>query len=162
MSYTKRQFITAAFTEIGLSSYAFDAEPQAFEEALKRLDSMIADWAIKGLRVGFPLASSPEFSELDAETGCPMHANEAVITNLAIKIAPSYGKMLARETKVAAKDSLNNLYRYAGVTSPVQKAFPSTMPKGAGHKSWRQNQNPFFVKEADIPAAGSDGPLDLF
>ena len=41
MGYSKRQFVAAAFEEIGLASYAFDLQPQQFESALRRLDAMM-------------------------------------------------------------------------------------------------------------------------
>jgi hypothetical protein len=44
MGYKKRQFISAAFEEIGLASYVFDLQPEQLESALRRLDAMIADF----------------------------------------------------------------------------------------------------------------------
>ena len=43
MGYTKRQFILAAFEEIGLAAYTFDLQPDQLESARRRLDAMIAD-----------------------------------------------------------------------------------------------------------------------
>jgi hypothetical protein len=54
MGYTKRQFISAAFEEIGLASYVFDLQPEQLQSALRRLDAMMADWNAKGIRLGYP------------------------------------------------------------------------------------------------------------
>jgi hypothetical protein len=67
VSYTKRQFITAAFEEIGLASYVFDLQPQDLQTALRRLDAMMAEWNGKGLRLAYPIPLSPEDSDLDTE-----------------------------------------------------------------------------------------------
>ncbi|OYW93885.1 MAG: hypothetical protein B7Z23_04325, partial [Pseudomonadales bacterium 32-61-5] len=88
MGYSKRQFISAAFEEVGLASYVFDLQPQQIESALRRLDAMMAEWNAKGIRLGYPLPNSPESSDLSAESQVPDSANEAIITNLAIRIAP--------------------------------------------------------------------------
>ena len=42
MGYSKRQFVEAAFEEVGLAAYAFDIQPQQLESALRRLDAMMA------------------------------------------------------------------------------------------------------------------------
>ena len=109
MSYTKRQFVEAAFEEIGLAAYTFDLSPQQIEAAMRRLDTMMAEWNAKGIRLSYPLPGSPQDSDLDAETTVPDSANEAIITNLGIRIAPSYGKPVIAETKVAAHMEYNTL-----------------------------------------------------
>jgi hypothetical protein len=55
MSYTKRQFVTAAFEEIGLASYVFDLTNDELTSACKRLDAMMADWNAKGIRLSYPI-----------------------------------------------------------------------------------------------------------
>ena len=40
MGWTKRQFVTQAFEEIGLASYVFDLTPEQLQSALRRLDAM--------------------------------------------------------------------------------------------------------------------------
>mgnify|MGYP000518919073 CR=1 FL=1 len=44
MSYTKRQFVIAAFEEIGLASYTFDITDDELSSACRRLDAMMAEW----------------------------------------------------------------------------------------------------------------------
>ena len=44
MGYTKRQYIEAALTEIGLADYVFNSTPQDLQTALRRLDGMMAEW----------------------------------------------------------------------------------------------------------------------
>jgi len=100
MGYTKRQFISAAFEEIGLASYVFDLQPEQLESALRRLDAMMADWNAKGIRLGYPLPSSPQDSTLDEETLVPDSAYEAIICSLGIRLAPSFGKQVMIETKL--------------------------------------------------------------
>jgi hypothetical protein len=157
MGYSKRQFISAAFDEIGLASYAFDLQPEQFEAALKRLDAMMADWNGKGIRLGYPLPSSPQYSDLDAQSEVPDSAFESIICNLAIRIAPSYGKQVMPQTQIAAKSAYQTLLSRA--TMPLEMQLPGSMPSGAGNKPWRVYDEPFLRRPIDPVLAGQDGPI---
>ncbi len=159
MGYSKRQFVSAAFEEIGLASYAFDLQPQQSESALRRLDAMLASWNALGIRLGYPLPSSPEFSDIDAESEVPDSANEAIITNLAVKLAPSYGKQVMPETKATARETYNTLISRAVL--PMEQQLPGTMPAGAGNKPWRVYDNPFLRPPVDPVLAGQDGQIEF-
>lgn len=159
MGYSKRQFVAAAFEEIGLASYAFDLQPQQFESALRRLDAMMASWNALGIRLGYPLPSSPQFSDIDAQSEVPDSANEAIITNLAVKIAPGYGKQVMPDTKATAKETYNTLLSRAA--APLEQQLPGTMPSGAGNKPWRVYDDPFLRPPVDPVLAGQDGPIEF-
>ena len=159
MGWTKRQFIEHAFEEIGLASYVFDLNPEQLQSALRRLDTMLAAWNALGIRLGFPLPSSPQDSDIDEQTNVPDRSNEAIYTNLAVKIAPSYGKQVMPDTKATAKESYNTLLSIAAM--PPEQQLPSTMPAGAGNKPWRVYDNPFIRQPVDPVDAGPDGPLQF-
>ena len=158
MGWTKRQFIEQAFDEIGLASYVFDLGPEQMQSALRRLDMMMASWNALGLRLAYPLPSNPQDSDLDEETNVPDSANQAIYANLAIKLAPSYGKQVMPETKVSAKEAYNTLLSRAAM--PMEQQMPGTMPSGAGNKSWRNYDDPFLQRPVDPVLAGQDGPID--
>ena len=159
MGYTKRQFVTAALEEIGLASYVFDLQPEQLQSALRRLDALMADWNGKGIRLGYPLPSSPQDSDLDEESNVPDSANEAVILNLAIRLAPSYGKQVAIETKASAKQGYDVLLQRA--TVPPQQQLPGSLPSGAGNKPWRVYDGQFIRPPVDPVTVGPDGPLEF-
>jgi hypothetical protein len=144
VGYSKRQFITAALSEIGLADYVFDLQPQDLESGLRRLDSMMAEWNAKGIRLGYPIPGSPQFSDI----------------NLAIRLAPSYGKQVMAETKVDAKNAYNTLLSRA--TLPAEQQLPGSMPAGAGNKPWRVYDDPFLRPPIDPVLAGQDGPIQLY
>ena len=159
MGYSKRQFVAAAFEEIGLASYVFDLQQEQLQSAMRRIDAMMADWNGKGIRLGYPLPNSPQDSDLDEPTLVPDWANEAIITNGAVRLAPGYGKVVMPETKAVAKDSYNTLLQRA--TMPPEQQLPATMPAGAGNKPWRVYDNPFIRPPVDPVDAGPDGPLQF-
>lgn len=159
MGWTKRQFVAQAFEEIGLASYVFDLSPEQMESALRRLDSMMATWNSKGIRLGYPIPSSPQDSNLDAETGVPDSANEAIYLNLGIRLAPSFGKTVSADTKAAAKMAYDSLLSRAAM--PMEQQMPAHMPAGAGNKPWRNTDNPFLTPPVDPLLAGQDGPIEF-
>ena len=159
MSWTKRQYIVQAFEEIGLASYVYDLQPEQLQSAARRLDAMMAMWNGRGIRLGYPIPSSPEDTDLDQETGVPDSANEAVYLNLGVKLGPGFGKAVPMETKVAAKDAYNVVL--ARATKPPVMQLPKTMIRGAGQKPWRFNSDPFIDPPTDPLKAGDDSVLDF-
>ncbi len=159
MGWTKRQFIAGAFEEIGMASYVFDLQPEQLQSALRRLDVMMADWNGKGIRLGYPLPSSPQDSDLDEQTNVPDSSNETILTNLAIRLAPGYGKTVSPDTKATARNSYNTVLSRA--TFPSEQQLPGTMPAGAGNKPWRVYDDPFLRRPVGPVLAGQDGPIKL-
>jgi len=157
MGYSKRQFIEAAFEEIGLANYVFDLQPEQLESAMRRLDAMLAEWNANGVRLGYSMPSSPQDSDLSEPTFSPDSAWEAVITNLAVRIAPSYGKAVSPDTKMIAKQAYNTLLQRA--TFPLEQQLPQTMPIGQGNKPWRWD-GPYMPYPADPVDTGPEGPLE--
>jgi len=158
MSWSKRQFVEAAFAEIGYASYVYDLQPEQLDLALRRMDTMMATWNGKGIRVGYPIPISPENSSLDEETNVPDSANEAIITNLAVRIAPSIGKSIPTETRATARAGYVVLLQRASL--PPEQQFPSMFPAGAGNKPWR-NDTAFLDPPTDALLVGRDSPLEL-
>jgi len=158
MGWTKRQFLEAAFTEIGLADYVFNLTPNELTSALRRLDTMMAEWNARGIRIGYPIPASPQQSDLDEETGVIDAANEAVITNLALRIAPSYGKQVMAQTLTTARSAWNALYGRTAKSPQMQ--YPSTLPSGAGNKQWNQFYSPFVAPPVDPLLAGQDEAID--
>ena len=132
MGYTKKQFVEAALEELGITNYVFDVSSRSTQSALRRLDAMMQEWNARSIRIGYFTPVTPEESEISAESGVPDAANEAIILNLAIRIAPSYGKTVSFETKSSARRAFTALQAFAA-TVPERYVAPG-MPTGAGHK----------------------------
>ena len=137
MSWTKAQFIDAAFEEIGFASYNFDLQPEQKQAALHRLDSMIASWQAMGLFLSYPLPESPDEINIDANSNVPDSANEAVYLNLAMKIAPMLGKSVPPETMRSAKLAYDALLNK--MVKPVKLKMQGGYPLGAGNRCFDRN-----------------------
>lgn len=158
MSYSRRQFVVAAFEEMGLASYVYDLAPEQLEAAARRLDAMMAQWNTMGIRVGYPVPGSPENTSLDAETGVPDAANEPIITNLAVRLAPGIGKSISADTKATARSGYNSLLSRASL--PPQMQMPVGMPAGSGNRPWSISA-PFLNNPTEPLLAGEDGPINF-
>lgn len=158
MSWTKRQLIDAAFDEIALSSYIYDLEPEDITSALRHLDTMLSTWEIKGIRLGYPVSNNADGSDADQDSNLPEYAIEAVYKNLAIKIAPTKGKVVSAETKNGARQAYLALLTATSVNPSMQ--FDRTLPKGSGNKPIRGTNQEFF-RPVDRLTVGGDSELDF-
>lgn len=161
MSWTKRDYVNQAFQEIGLAEYIYDLLPEQEQTVLRRLDAMMAGWNSKGIRLGWPLPSSPDNSDIEQDTQTPDVANEAIYLNLAVRIAPMFGKTVSPETKINAKDAYIELIgKFAA--PPIEMQFPSTLPRGQGSKPWRTGtSSPFVTPPTDPLQAGEDELIEF-
>ena len=157
MSWTKRQFIMTAFEEIGISAYNFDLMPEMMEMASKRLDAMMAAWNAKGIRLAYSIPTSPGGDNLETDTGIPDSANEAVYLNLAIKLAPAFGKQISPDLKQAAF-SAYNIMLAKNMDIPERQG-NTTVPAGAGNK-WRRFYSPYLIRPEDVPS-DTDGDINF-
>lgn len=158
MGWTKRQILAEAYTELGLADYDFDVSPEETQTALRRLDSLVATWEQKGLRLGYLFPASPDDSDLESDSGLPDGAVEAVYLNLAIRLAATVGKTLTIDTKTAARNGYDALLVKAA--RPLEQQLPGTLPRGAGNKPWRTTRQNFFPTPED-PTLGNDPGGDL-
>lgn len=129
MSWTKKQLIDAAFTEIGLQNYAYDMEPEDAQSAVTTMDAMIAGW---NMELGYIMSGSPSSSNPNIASGLPIWANAAVYLNLAIAICSRYGKIASSELVVNARKQLSAVETKCA-TIPVMQ-WDKRTPVGQGNK----------------------------
>lgn len=156
MSYTKRQLVQGAFEEIGMADYVFDLQAEQLQGALRRLDSMMAEWTGRGVSLGYMVPSVPDNSDISEDSGLPDWAANAVILNLACRIAPTYGKIILPQTQNGAKMALDTVMNNVTKTYPVQ--FPSSLPTGAG---WKSRTVPFNPPPTDPVIDKPEPALDF-
>lgn len=157
MGWTKREIVEDAYGELALASYTFDRSPEEDERACRRLDTMLAFWDSRGIRLGYALAASPGETNLDTDSGLPLSAIEPVMLNLALKLCAGVGKAPPPLTVTKAAEGYSLLLTQAA--EPIQQQFRSTMPRGAGNKNRSQ---PFMPTPDTSPIQiGEGGDLDF-
>jgi hypothetical protein len=157
MSWRKDQLVKFALEEIGIPQD--EIQPHELESGIVRLNVMLSDWNGEGIRIKAPLSSSPDVEDTRQDSSIPDWAFRAVITNLALDLAPSYGRAPSMATVVAAKKSKKTLRNRTGYPVPDQ-VFNSHLPLGAGNA--RHGQTRTYVGETEEPLlAGDDKELEL-
>lgn len=132
MAWSKLDIIGAALAEIGLAGYVFDATPQEKQDFLSRLDAMMASWADDGIVTGYVVEDDPSADTITGSSNIAAKYVRAVILNLAVDMAPGYGKQVMPQTAVGASKGYSLALR-AG-TPPIKGVNTTAVPAGAGHK----------------------------
>ena len=159
--WTKRQIIREAHTELALGA-DFDISAEEDVSALRRMDAMLALWEAKGVRIGYAFPSDPTKSDPDSPSGVPDSAVETIALNLAIRLAPSFGKTVRPETTKAARDGYDLLLWSAA--QPQTQQMPNTMPVGAGNRGYGTgNVFPRYFQDPDTSnlQIAEGGGLDI-
>jgi hypothetical protein len=159
MSWSKAELIQEAYNELALAGYEFDLTPEEMQAGLRRLDTMLATWNGKGIHLGYPLPSSPGTSALDQDSNLPDWAVEAVYLNLAIRMAPGNGKLIAQDTRTSARSGYDLLLSRAAM--PPEQQFKPLMPAGAGNRWRRMAQEPFLPVPQDPLTSGDGDEIEL-
>lgn len=155
MAKTKGGVVRSALSLLGLAGFEFDIIPEELAAGVDFLNTMLSVWSTKGLKIPFNYAGHAEDS-----SGLPDSTLEAIYANLAIRLAPTYGKQVSLEVRQIAKHGLNTLYGESA--KPRTRQF-DWLPAGAGNKGER-----FIVPEDRYPwivdglSDFSGGELDFF
>jgi hypothetical protein len=155
---TKRELIDLAFETLGIASFAYDIQPEQMESARRKLNSMMAQWNARGIRLGFPIPAAIDGDDLDQETNLPDAALEATYLNLAKRIAPGFGKQLTPETKAMAREAFDAMMVRA--VAPIEMQMPAGVPLGAGVRTY-YGRAAFTSEPTDPLMAGTDSPLEF-
>jgi hypothetical protein len=155
MPWTKEDLIKEAYSELGMADFYYDLDPEQIQSAARKMEAMIAEW---GLRIGYNGSADPNNIDINADSGLPDSANAAVYMNLAVRLARSVGKQIARELKVDAKQAYEDLV-VQKIDIP-QKQFTSDTFCGAGNQHILQDTI-YMPIDCDQIVAGNDGDLIL-
>jgi hypothetical protein len=152
---TKREIIDTAYTHVGLASYVFDLTAEELQHARRSLDAMMAQWGIKGARVGYNAGA-----DLYDESGLPDWAVDAAALNLGLRLAGAVGKPVMPETRRAARDAYTAVLTQTAYRAPMTPDVRQ-IPAGAGNRM-TYSQNRLYLDETQpIVETGPDGALDL-
>ena len=120
--------IKDAYTEVGANSQLKAVSEFDVEFARRKLQRMMQEWIDDDMDFGF---TATEFAS--DEVSIPVSVEEAVVTNLALRLVSSKGRPASQDLKAAASVSLSNLRdRYQSKES-ADRIVSGTMPLGAGN-----------------------------
>ena len=148
---TGTEIIQEALERIGAHSIVMSAEADSIVKGKNALNSMLQLWISWGIDIQTVPLNAPgdELSE-------PIDAREAIIDNLAIKIAPMFDNgetIVSPDLRANARLGFKMVKTlYQRIT--ISKTKPSSLlPRGAGNS--KGNESPVFIGTAE-----GDGLLD--
>lgn len=142
---TKRTILDMMFEEAGLAGYVFDRTPAQDNSALRKLDGMMAEWEVQGIRLNYNFPSSFGQGDPDETSGIPDWAINAAALGAAFRVFPGMGKTASPETRAALNSGMI-LLRAQTAVIPNRGPADGT-PRGSGNKPW-STWYPFIRREA--------------
>lgn len=120
--------IKDAYTETGANSQLKPVTDFDVEFARRKLERMMQEWIDDDMDFGF---TATEFAS--DETNIPLSLEEAVVTNLALRLTSAKGRAGSIDLKAAASVSLSNLRDRYQSKEAADTVVSGTMPLGQGN-----------------------------
>lgn len=123
---TMREVVQDAMEDIGVKAAEISLTPDELQSGIRRLNDMLAQWDQLGIIVGYnPVTNGDDVLELDPA------AIAAAKAKLAIKLAPSYSKVITPGLVENARESMDMLEIMNSHIGEI--AYPDSLPLGSGN-----------------------------
>ncbi len=143
MGLTKRECAEGALNVLALANSQIDIEEKDFATVIFFMEGMIAGWMVQGIDFGYNLSDTPDISDADQDSNIPTIAQTAVFYNLALLIAPMWGKTIPGTFPKIAKETFESIrLLYLDIESAVLVR-PRTQILGAGSRNYYFPNYPF-------------------
>lgn len=122
-----REVVQDAFEEIGVKTAEVPLTDDELQSGIRRCNDMLTEWDDIGIIVGYnPVLNGDDIIEVDR------NAVAAIKYNLAIRLAPSFQKIVGNTLAALASGTLDVLM--ASNTDISNIAYPDTLPLGSGNQ----------------------------
>jgi hypothetical protein len=144
---TALQIIEDAFDSLEIKSAEVDLETDEINNGIRRLNRMMTAWAQQGINLSYTkIENSSDIVTI------PDWAEEAVVSHLAIRLAPSFGVTATPSLVAIASESFKYLRENTVDLGEVN--FPTTLPVGAGN-NYINDEN-FFTDSSESTIQTND------
>ncbi|QDP63206.1 MAG: putative peptidoglycan hydrolase [Prokaryotic dsDNA virus sp.] len=134
---TIREVVEDAFEEIGVKTAEVPLTNDELQSGIRRCNDMLTGWDDIGIIVGYTeVLSGDDTMKVDRS------AVGAIKYNLAVRLAPSYQKVVSATLFALSTSTLDILM--ASNTDLSEIAYPDTLPVGSGNECPDYNRNRFF------------------
>ena len=123
---TMREIVQDAFEEIGAKTAEVALTNDELQSGIRRCNDMLAEWSDIGVIVGYN-----EVLNGDDTVNIERNAVAAIKYNLAIRLAPSYQKVVGSALAAIASGAMDVLLASNSDLSNI--AYPDTLPLGSGN-----------------------------
>lgn len=157
MAVRKSDLVRDALSKLAIINYDYDIDPEEFRTGLIAMEVMIASWDARGIKFGYIISPTPEQAKGEDDAGIPDIARKAIVYNLAIELAPTYGKEISQAISVGASSGMTDLLSAVQYIPQVQ--YPRNMPRGSGNTLRFDRWSRFYRPQPTLDADNS-GPID--
>ncbi len=143
---TKGDLVLAALRKLGVASNATltDVEPQSMEDGVNDLEMMMAEWlggdVSPGINVGYIFADADVAPDPGDEHGLSNNAINAVIFNLACRIAPDYALEAPAKLITTARYGKERLVKLSAMDRAKAAKCKSGYSLLPASEKWRKRQ----------------------
>ena len=124
---TMREVVEDAAEEIGAKTAEIPLEDDELQSGLRRCNDMLTEWDDIGIISGYnPVSNGDDVLEVDR------NAVAAIKYNLAIRMAPSFRKVVSAALGQIASSTLSRLEASGAFIGQV--AYPDSLPMGSGNE----------------------------
>lgn len=131
---TKKAIVEHAFGEIGMASYVFALQAEDIQQGLTLLEQLMARFDGQGILLNWPFADDMLNPEGSVEVFLPPYAVSGVTAQLAIDLAPFYGKQPNPTTFKRAYDGFTTMAAIGSVPNPAR--MNTLTPMGSGNRNY--------------------------
>lgn len=142
MATTAAQLIKQSLQEILVQASESPLEADEYRDCIFVLNSFMADLEANGVDLDYTPIDS-----LSDEITVPAGAIMGLVSNLAILVAPQFGKSVSLELVKKAKKGMATIYRL-GQTVAITE-YPDTLPRGSGNTADGLWEDTFYPGAAD-------------
>lgn len=154
--WTKQEIVNKALKDAGIVGEGEDGTDEELFDGMVSLDAMMGQWDTDGIHLGYPLPPRPEVGNLSDDTGLTTASIEAVVANLAVRLAAVLGRQLLPEYKAIATQGYDRLRR--GKIKPGTYKMPGGVPAGMGNRGMGRT---FLPKDDDEISDGTGSVLEI-
>lgn len=134
---TKIELLDRAYSKLRISGITVNPSPGDIEIALDEMECMLAEWDLVNVCLGYQFEDEPE---PNAESGLIRGYENAVQVNLAVRMAPEFGKNIPAELMMQASQSYSKVSSAVAVVK--QTPYPQRQPVGEANtlrfNRWRR------------------------
>lgn len=138
MAETASTVIRDALQEILVQAAEQPITADEGQSAIRLLNRMMSAWEANGIDLSYTAVNSLN----DAITVVD-GALDAIVLNLAIKLAPQYDRAISQGLYINAKRAYDAMLKIAVVIPDTE--FPATLPYGSGNETAGYNESKFYT-----------------
>lgn len=128
MATTKSDLVRSALTKLAVTGYDYDIDPEEIKSGAIVLEQMMADWDARGIKCGYSFAEFPDAVDVSRPANVPDIAYKAIVYQLAIELADSYGKQITASVQAGASSGMSSLLN--AIQFVPLASYGNRMPRG--------------------------------